>query len=212
MRGLKQYIIEESESVEEGLIRNSISIALVKSIPVEDLMNGILSMYEYICDNKDIKLFYKDMPMKQRPLWKSLYDMYKQKLWSIYDISQSTYKQYSRNKIGNRRAYDDDEYEDEIFESSADNIEEYFEKNKLCEVNVKSRRLIRNIMKKSRNRDSELDVSLIQEAVLIDDPLFPDRYLITLNKVTGVMRRLFKSVDVICLKSIFEKIIKKLEE
>ena len=35
-----------------------------------------MNMYEYICNNEDIELFFQDFQFKERVFWKNLYEMY----------------------------------------------------------------------------------------------------------------------------------------
>ena len=65
MKDLTSYVQENME-VDEGLIKNAISLLEIKNIDPQELLNGILSMYDYICDKDDMDLFYQDMPFKQR--------------------------------------------------------------------------------------------------------------------------------------------------
>ena len=89
MKDLYTYITEEQ--IDEGLFKSSIGFIYIKRMTPEYLLNGILNMYEYIIDKSDIKLFYEDFPLKERPFWTNLYKLYESKLWSIFDATKDSY-------------------------------------------------------------------------------------------------------------------------
>ena len=86
MKQLKEYIYE---NINEGIIKGVISLSFIKKISPEDLLNGIMNMYEYICNNEDIELFFQDFQFKERVFWKNLYEMYTKKVWSIFDMNDN---------------------------------------------------------------------------------------------------------------------------
>ena len=104
MKDLYTYITEEQ--IDEGLFKSSIGFIYIKRMTPEYLLNGILNMYEYIIDKSDIKLFYEDFPLKERPFWTNLYKLYESKLWSIFDATKDSYDSTE----------DEDEIEDLQFE------------------------------------------------------------------------------------------------
>lgn len=83
---LKEYILEcMDDNVNEGIIRNAISSAMLRSMDPEDVKTGLLNMYDYIVDGVEINKFYKDYPLRQRIFWKTLVKMYAENILGIFD-------------------------------------------------------------------------------------------------------------------------------
>lgn len=184
MKDLKIYLIE-NEYITEGLFKSSIGLMYIKKLDSEYILNGILNMYEYIIDKSDIKLFYKDFPIKERPFWENIYKLYENKIWSIFDVSKSD--------------GDMSDQEDEIGEC-------FDEENALIKVTPEFRRQLRNIIAGSSLKDDNLTAAVVDKIMLIDDPQFDKRYIFTINKIQGMFKRMFKTVDVKFLEKLFEKI------
>ena len=183
MKDLEQYLIE-NEYIEEGLVGSSASFIYIKRMDSKYLLNGILNMYEYIIDKGDIKLFYQDFPFKERPFWTNLYKLYEGKVWSIFDVTKP--------------------------ESDNDPIKNCFdEENQLIKVTPEFRRQLRNIINGSSLKQDHLSAANVDKIMLIDDPQFNKRYIFTINKVQGMFRRMFKSIDIKFLEKLFEKISEK---
>ena len=72
MKDLYDYILNEGSNIDEGIVSNTMSLAIIKNLDEKEFIDGLLNMYDYICDEDDIELFYQDFPLKQRPLWKTL--------------------------------------------------------------------------------------------------------------------------------------------
>lgn len=87
MKELREHL---NESLNEGLISSSISLIQIKNMEPQYLLSGILNMYDYICDEEDIKNFYLDYPVKERVFWKNLYKLYTKNIWSIFDIGEES--------------------------------------------------------------------------------------------------------------------------
>lgn len=66
---------------------NVFSFYSLSKIRPKNLKIGLLSMYDYILNNDDIKFFFQDMQASERPMWRALYDTYQEKLWSIVEIN-----------------------------------------------------------------------------------------------------------------------------
>lgn len=233
MQTLKDYIIEDR--VDEGLIRNVAALTLIKRIDSGELLNGMLSLYEFICENfnsglgremerykddiydslagdvdviverglyrkggsedhngesrqqrreakKIIDKFYQERPFKERPLWVSLYNMYNQNLWSVIDIG------------------DDD---------TIDGVD--VDSNELIDVNTTITRQIRELIRKSRNKQN-LNASNIKKLMIVEDPILNKHYIMTINKIGGLAKRLFKAVDMKFLDLVFKKVVDATED
>ena len=179
MKDLYTYITEES--VNEGLFKSAIGFAYIKRMEPSYLLNGILNMYEYIIDRSDIKLFYEDFPIKERPFWTNLYKLYESKLWSIFDVNKT--------------------------EQENDDIDSCFsQENELINITPEFRRQLRNIIKNSSTSQDDLNSSNVNKIMLINDPQFDKRYIFTINKITGIFKKGLKLVDTKMIESLFKKI------
>lgn len=88
MKGITQYIkCNTDSSVNEGFIRNVLSIGTLARKSPEDLLTGVLNMYDYVCNNDDIKKFFMDFPLRERPFWKNIFQLYSKGLFGIFDIN-----------------------------------------------------------------------------------------------------------------------------
>ena len=183
MISLEEYIKDnvlsntEYDCVNEGVLRNILSLQLIKNIDPQDLLNGILNMYEYICDEDDIKLFFNDFPIKQRLFWKTLYEMYKKSVWSIFDSNSS---------------------ENEISELG-------LQTNVLTKITVEMRRDIRKLIKDSKNNKLDIKPSQVDMVLPIFDTKNNKIYYITINRTTGI-KSLFRIADVKFLEKALEKL------
>jgi len=217
------------DQVDEGLFKSSMGFFYIKKMNSQYLLNGLLNMYEYIVEKSDIKLFYNDFPVKERPFWTNIYNLYKNGIWSIFDAPKPKGSdtqqdqddledtEYELNKLKedpekNRIEIRQLErkirsYKENIYDKSQDNVEDCFpEKNTLIDVTPEFRRKLRHIIQQSSVTDSNLNANNVMKIMLIDDPQFDKRYIFTINKIMGVVRRLFKAVDVKMLEKMFEKI------
>ena len=184
MKDLYDYILNEGSNIDEGIVSNTMSLAIIKNLDEKEFIDGLLNMYDYICDEDDIELFYQDFPLKQRPLWKTLYNMYKNKVWSIFDIENS---EEIMNELG-------------------------LEPNVMQKVTVGLRRNLRKLIKDSNNSKLELKPSEIDKILPVYDEKYDKTYIITLNRTTGLFRKLFRSVDLKFLESYLNKFATKLEK
>ena len=205
MKELNDYILEQQ--LNEGLARNAFSIAIVRSLDPEDLLNGIISMYEYITDENDIKLFYQDMDMKYRPFWKNLYKMYEKKLWSIWNVKRD-------DESYNVGADEDDEEVEAggVKMGRNQEIAGQLETNVFTDPSVELRRNLRRIIQSSSNSKCEIKPAEISKFILVDDPQFDEQYLITINRSTGLLRRLFKAADIKTLELVFQRLSEEAAE
>lgn len=185
MKDLSEYIMYNSQNgnnVEEGLISNTISLAIIKTLDEQEFITGILNMYDYICDESDMELFYQDFPMKQRPLWKTLYKMYEKKVWSIFDVEDA---------------------KESMSELS-------LEPNIMQKVTVPLRRDLRKMINDSRNSKLELKPAEVDEILPIYDEKSNKTYIITLNRTTGILKRIFRATDIKFLEAYLKKFAVKL--
>lgn len=178
MKQLKEYISENinediiNESIiNESIIKGLLSLSFIKKISPEDLLNGIMNMYEYICNDEDIDLFFQDFQFKERIFWENLYEMYKNKVWSIFDMNND-----DLNKLG-------------------------LQENVITKISVEMRRNLRDIIKNSKNNTLDLKASEIESIIPITDPKDNKIYFITLNKTKGLLNRLFRSADIKLFKT-----------
>jgi len=58
------YTYLKNDRVDEGLFKPALGFMYIKKMDPDYLLNGVLNMYEYIINKDDIKLFYKDFPLK----------------------------------------------------------------------------------------------------------------------------------------------------
>lgn len=183
MKDLYTYITEEN--INEGLFKSSLGFIYIKRMEPSYLLNGILNMYEYIIDKSDIKLFYEDFPIKERPFWANLYKLYESKLWSIFDTTKSS----------------------NVSDEQKDDIDSCFDQeNELIDVTPEFRRKLRFIIKDSSNPQDDLNATNVNKIMLINDPQFDKRYIFTINKITGLFRKGLKAADIKMLENLFKKI------
>ena len=202
MKSIEIYINENTE-VDEGLLRDIISLAPLAKMSSEDLLNGVLSMYDYICDEDDIDLFYQDMPLGEVPLWKNLYKLYQNKAWSILDVNKYSVKKsvgYNRNK-----AEDDDDSDENLAEALD------LEPNVFVRITPEFRRSVRQIIQNSRNSKLDLKAGQIESVMLIQDEKLDKEYIITINRVSGFFKRMFRFADKRFLIKAFEKMGKEID-
>lgn len=202
MKTIDIYIKENTE-VDEGLLRDVISLAPLAKMSSEDLLNGVLSMYDYICDEDDIDLFYQDMPLGEVPLWKNLYKLYQNKAWSILDVNKYSVKKsvgYNRNK-----AEDDDDSDENLAEALD------LEPNVFVRITPEFRRSVRQIIQNSRNSKLDLKAGQIESVMLIQDEKLDKEYIITINRVSGFFKRMFRFADKRFLIKAFEKMGKEID-
>ena len=110
--------------------------------------------------------------------------MYKNKVWSIFDIENS---EEIMNELG-------------------------LEPNVMQKVTVGLRRNLRKLIKDSNNSKLELKPSEIDKILPVYDEKYDKTYIITLNRTTGLFRKLFRSVDLKFLESYLNKFATKLEK
>ena len=229
MKDLYTYISENGfvseEQVNEGLFKSSLGFAFIKKMDANYLLNGLLNMYEYIIGKSDIKLFYEDFPLKERPFWTNVYKLYESKIWSIYDTpkvdtSDDEKLEELKGELKDYEEEDDGRYKIKISQlrrqisqlekSLAANISMvdqcFTGENQLIDVTPEFRRQLRTIIKDSANSQEDINANNVQKIMLINDPLFDKRYVFTINKILGLFRRAFKTVDVKMLEAMFMKI------
>lgn len=203
MKTIDSYIKENIE-IDEGIIRDVISLAPLAKMSSEDLLNGVLSMYDYICDDDDIDLFYQDMPLVEVPLWKNLYKLYQNKAWSILDVNKYSVKKsvgYNRNK-----AEDDDDSDENLAEALD------LEPNVFVRITPEFRRSVRQIIQNSRNSKLDLKAGQIESVMLIQDEKLDKEYIITINRVSSFFKRIFRFTDKRFLIKAFKKMGKEIDD
>lgn len=167
MKSLSKYLFEQINNIcNESIIPDNV----LGRLNPKDLRNGILSMYEYISNNNDIKMFYMDFNSTERPLWKKLYELYITDLWNIVESNSS---------------------------ASSLNIEE----GKLLLANSE-------IKRKLRLANNKLDVSQAEYALIMDDNLNNNSYIIVINRSIGLMKRFMQKPNYELLVKIFNKLSK----
>ena len=173
MKNIQDILREDDRQINEGFLLNNVTKITLNKLSSQELLDGILNMYDYIADGDDIKLFLQDFPIKDQLFWKNLYDLNQKKVWSIIDVDSN---------------YDE-----------LKSIIPHF--NQFVDVNVQFRRKLREIIKNSRN-----DKLAIQDNLLKNDNRNGKVYILTINRTTGLFKRIFRSIDAKFLKKIFEKI------
>lgn len=180
MKDLYVYL-KENEQIDEALFKSAISMIYIKKMDPKYLLTGLLNMYEYIINKSDIKLFYDDFPVKERPFWTNVYKLYENKLWSIFDTQKE--------------------------DTSSIDIDSCFDsENELINVTPEFRRQLRNIIKDSSLSQDDLNANNVNKIMLINDPQFDKRYIFTINKIQGAFRKILNLADIKMLEAMFKKI------
>lgn len=235
MKDLYLYLTEE-EQINEGLFSAGIGLAYIRRMEPDYLLNGLLNMYEYIVSKSDIKLFYEDFPIKERPFWTTIYKLYENQLWSIFDADKPNVDTTQDNDklqdyqddlndlqskevpgdAGSKRQHEKEirdlerkinSLNNSISKQNEDMIGDCFpEDNSLINVTPEFRRELRNIIKGSSVGQSDLNANNVEKIMLINDPKFDKRYIFTINKTPGLFKKLFKLADKKILEKMFEKI------
>lgn len=223
MKDLYSYIIE-NEQIDEGLFKSAMGFAYIKHMDSNYLLEGLLNMYEYIIGKGDIKLFYQDFPVKERPFWTNVYKLYESKIWSIFDAqkedaSDTDELEDLKDELKEYEDENDPRYKSKIIQlrrqiaqlerksfGKTDINSCFSEENELIDVTPEFRRQLRNIIKDSSNNQEDINANNVQKIMLINDPQFDKRYIFTINKIQGMFRRLFKAVDTKMLEAMFKKI------
>jgi hypothetical protein len=91
MRSLSEYLFFTQII---NTCNESISNNVLRRLKPHDIREGMLSMYEYISHNDNIKMFYMDFNSNERALWEELYKLYTKGLWNI---AESNYNASSLN-------------------------------------------------------------------------------------------------------------------
>jgi len=210
MKTLYNTILEtkKEEEIQEGLIKNTISLIGIKTLSPDKLREGILNMYDYICDEDDINLFYQDFPLKDQILWKTLYQLYQKKIWSIVDISSSysrSYRGKSRNKNRPPRPYDDDDDDSNTNETDAIISKLGLSTTELTPLSIQLRRELRQIINDSRNNKLELKPGEIDKVIVLYDNVKNVNYILTINRVTGFFKKLMSWGDKKLMEMAFKR-------
>ena len=183
MTNLYDYIMDmQGSTINEGFLLNAATKSIVNKMSPKDLMLGVLNLYDYIVDEDDIKLFLQDFPLKEQLFWKNLYNLYNNKVWSIIDADPSDIAKLN------------------------------IDYHKLIEVNVEFRRELRYLIKQSRNSKLDLKPSEPSKVMIIKDGLNNKSYILTINRTTGLLKRMFRSIDAKFLTFIFEKLASNINE
>ena len=212
MISIDNYIKENTE-VDEGLLKDVISLAPLAKISPEDLLTGLLDMYDYICDDDDIDLFYQDMKPAMVPMWKNLYQLYQKGAWSIIDVSGDV-----KDELLSEQPDDEPEQKRGLFGRKqvqrqkrniriSGNMTSYLglSTNSFNKITPEFRRDLRQLIKQSRNNKLDLKAGQIEAAMLLDDSKLDKAYIITVNRVSGLMNRMFRFADKKFLIKAFEK-------
>lgn len=182
MKTLYDYILEDQ--INEGFLMNATTKRTMRQMDSKDLYTGVLNMYDYIVDNDDIKLFYKDFPMKERLFWSNLYNLYQKKVWSIFDAnidgsdeeSFNEMKQMVNGKMG-----------------------------EMVKVTPEFRRNLRKLINNSKNSELDLKPSEPQDIMIVFDDTLRKYYIFTINRTTG-LKSIFRPIDAKFLEEIFNKL------
>ena len=166
MKTLSNYIKQDLD-INEGLIMNNLTKRTFRNMDPEYLYTGILNMYDYIIDNDDIKMFYKDFPLKERMFWKNLYSLYQNKVWSIFD------------------ADGDSEVLKELLPSHG----------VLVDMTPEFRRVLRQLINDSSNTELDIKPSDPKSVMKVYDKQLKKNYVFTINRATGI-KGLFRPIDV----------------
>lgn len=184
MIGFKEYFLNsiEQDTIDEGLIKNLISLNQLNTLNPEEFLDGVLDMYDVIAEGENIKLFFDEIEIGQRTLWKNLYKLYQNKAWGIIDITNADEKENLANELG-------------------------IPENSVTQISVKLRRQLRNLIRQSSNKNLDLNATQVDEVILISDPTFKDKsYLVTFNKPSGILNKMIKGGEIKFLKKAFEKV------
>jgi len=199
MKPLKDYLLESNE-VDEGLVKAALSLATLNRMDPQELLTGILSMYDYIVDNDDINMFFNEHPIRERPLWKNLYEMYNKKLFSVIDVHVGTKFFNSTNDDSDDtvRGNDTGTWLNESFPVF----------NELIKVTPEFRRNLRKFIKESRNSNLDLKPSDPEYIMAVEDEVNSTVLIFTINRKSGLLGRLFSAAD----RKWLEKVLTKLGE
>ena len=184
MKDLYTYLIE-NEQIDEALFKSVMGMVYIKKMDPKYLLIGLLNMYEYVINKSDIKLFFEDFSVKERPFWTNVYKLYENKLWSIFDADKP----------------------DADITSDEDIVGGCFDgENELIDVTPEFRRQLRNIIKDSSSSQDDLNANNVNKIMLINDPQFNKRYIFTINKIQGAFRKILNLADIKMLEAMFKKI------
>lgn len=171
----------EDNITNENILTNIVSLATIRNIDPQDLLTGLLGLYEFICAKEDIQLFLQDYKFKLRLFWNNMYELYNKKVWSIFD---------AESKEGDTSVID----------------ELNLEENKITKVTPQFRRQLRKLIKESRNYNLGLTPGEIESVLPITDELNNKVYFITLNRTTGLTKRILRVGDHKFLEKALEKL------
>ena len=215
------YIYLNDENVNEGFIRNWRSESKLKNISSQELLTGILGMYDYISNGLDIEEFFDDQG-SNKYFFETLYKYYNDGVWTMIDfddkddfIDRIPYSKniHVDNAVSELEPDDDptDEkvpYRDTLAYSVLKNLG--FEYNKLFDVDTNIRRILRYIKDNSNNPNITLDPSAADAMVILYDEVWHKWYLFVINKVSGFFRKIKNKSNVKVLRQMFDKIAKDL--
>ena len=195
--------------IEEGLFKEAISLVNLKSMNSSHLLEGILDMYDYIVDEDDIKLFFQDMPTKEVFLWKNLYELYKKGIWTIFDVDCSL--DDIRGRAENIED-DSDNQRSKPYRKSNDDVIKFIRESfngqygVLIKVTPAFRRNLRNLINQSRNSKLDIKPSAPESMMVIQDDVKKKVFILTINRVTGLFKRILRATDKKYLEYAFSKL------
>lgn len=179
MISLKEYINQYNyPNTNEGLAANAISLIILKQMDTNHLISGLADMYDYICNQDDIKLFYMDFSVKERIFWKTLYKMYEHGVWCIFDAENN-----------------------DILQSI-----DQSDSNKLTKIDIETKREIRKIASQSKVHDSKFNPAAINKIATFTNPSTDEEFIITTNKIPNIAKRIFHASDFKLIDIMIDKI------
>ena len=184
------------QHIDESFIKSTISLVNLNKINPEELLEGILDMYDYITDDDDINLFYQDMKKTDILMWKNLYELYRKQLWSIIDVP--VYIDDEQTEID-----DLSENDKKCYEFIKESFPSY---NELIKVTPQFRRNLRFFIRNSKNQSLDIKPSAPEYIMLITDEIKNCSYIITINRTPGLLSRLVNGVDRKYLVKAFSKL------
>lgn len=198
MKPLKDYLLESNE-VDEELVKAALSLATLNRMDPQELLTGILNMYDYIVDDDDIKMFFNEYPVREQPLWRNLYEMYNKKLFSILDIHVETKFFNSTNDDGDDTVRGND--------TGAWLNESFPVFNELIKVTPEFRRNLRKFIKESRNTNLDLKPSDPEYIMAVEDEVNSTVLIFTINRKSGLLGRIFSAADRKWLERVLTKLV-----
>lgn len=196
MKTLYDIIVEEKQ-IDEGLLKNMMSRPVLNRMSSEELITGLLNMYDYICAGDDIEKFYQDFPARQKMFWKNIYELYDSTAFGMFEIAPSVATEYGSDE-------DKEKTESNLQQARrGTTIEDIASENEMVKITPELRRMLRDVIDNSKvGKNSKITAADPLFIYITEDPLYEDEYrmMFTINKAANMFSKkfleaLFKKID-----------------